>query len=386
MQVAAYKYKVYSQNRNHRKRLEEFLRTAAWIYNHCIALHKRYYRLYRKSLPKAKLQSHIARMKKRCFPQWELVNSMAAQEITDRIYAGYDRFFKKEAKHPPSFKSRRRYRSVTFKSSGWTLDGNVLTINKLGLRLKFHMSRPIDGKIQTVCVKCDAVGDWWLSFSVRKEGSPKQVKPMTGKTAGFDFGMKHFLTGADGIRIDSPLYLFRSLDELRKKSRQLSRKGEGSNSRKKAKLELARFHRRIGNLRSDFHWKLANRLVSEYDTICLETLNMKGMQQMWGRKIGDLGFAEFVKILSVMCAKHHKNLVKVNQWEATSKTCSRCGHKEKEMPLNIRRWVCPECGAHHDRDVNAARNILRAGTSALGRGSVRPAPQAAPDDTRIPFL
>ena len=127
MQVVAYRYKVYSQNRNHRKRLEEFLRTAAWIYNHCIALHRRYYRLYKKSLPKAKLQSHIARMKKRCYPSWELVNSMAAQEITDRIYSGYDRFFKKEAKRPPAFRNWRKYRSVTFKSSGWTLDGNVLT-------------------------------------------------------------------------------------------------------------------------------------------------------------------------------------------------------------------------------------------------------------------
>lgn len=374
MQVVAYKYKVYSQNRNHQKRLEEWLRTAAWIYNHCVALHKRYYKLYHKSLPKAKLQSHIAKMKQRCFSIWKQIDAQATQEITDRIYAGYDRFFAKDAKHPPTFKNWRKYKSVTFKQTGYTLNGNVLTINKLKLRLKFHMSRPIDGKVQTVCVKRDAVGDWWLSFSIRKEDFPRQIKPMTGKTAGFDFGLKHFLTGADGRRIDSPLYLFHSLDVLRRKSRKLSKKQKGSNSREKAKLELARFHRRISNLRSDFHWKLANQLVSEYDTICLETLNTKGMQQMWGRKIGDLAFAEFVKTLSVMCAKHRKKLVKINQWEATSKTCSRCGHKEKEMPLNIRKWVCPACGTNHDRDVNAAQNILRVGTSTLGRGSVSPIP------------
>ena len=374
MQVVAYKYKVYSQNRNHQKRLEELLRTAAWIYNHCIALHKRYYRLFKKSLPKTKLQSHIAKMKKRCYKQWELVHSMAAQEITDRINAGYDRFFAKAAKHPPTFKNWRKYKSVTFKSCGWTLNGNVLTINKLKLRLKFHLSRPIDGKIQTVCVKRDAVGDWWLSFSIRKEDNLKQVKPMTGKTAGFDFGLKHFLTGNDGQKIDSPQYLFHAIGELRRKSRNLSKKVKGSNSRKRAKLELARFHRRISNLRSEFHWKLANQLVTEYDTICLETLNTKAMQQMWGRKIGDLAFAEFVKILSVMCKKHNRSLAQINQWVATSKTCSHCGHKEKEMPLNVRKWTCPECGEVHDRDINAAKNILRVGTSALGRGSVRPTP------------
>jgi putative transposase len=254
------------------------------------------------------------------------------------------------------------------------LNGNVLTINKLKLRLKFHLSRPIDGKIQTVCVKRDAVGDWWLSFSIRKEDNLKQIKPMTGKTAGFDFGLKHFLTGNDGQKIDSPQYLFHSISELRRKSRSLSKKTKGSNSRKRAKLELARFHRRISNLRSDFHWKLANKLVTEYDTICLETLNTKAMQQMWGRKIGDLAFAEFVKILSVMCKKHNRNLVQINQWEATSKTCSHCGHREKEMPLNVRKWTCPECGEIHDRDINAAKNILRVGASTLGRGSVRPTP------------
>ena len=374
MQVVAYKYKVYSQNRNHRKRLEDFLRTAAWIYNHCIALHKRYYKLYHKTLPKAKLQSHIAKMKKRCYKKWEMVNSMAAQQITDRIYDGYQRFFDKDAKHPPTFKNWRKYKSVTFKSSGWTLNGNVLTINSLKLRLKFHRSRPIDGKVQTVCIKRDAAGDWWLSFSIRKEDNLKQVKPMTGKTAGFDFGLKHFLTGNDGRKIDSPQYLFHSISELRRKNRNLSKKTKGSNSRKRAKLELARFHRRISNLRSDFHWKLANRLVTEYDTICLETLNTKAMQQMWGRKIGDLAFAEFVKVLSGMCKKHNKTLVQISQWEATSKTCSHCGHKEKEMPLNIRKWTCPKCGEVHDRDVNAAKNILRVGTSTLGRGSVRPTP------------
>jgi putative transposase len=197
---------------------------------------------------------------------------------------------------------------------------------------------------------------------------------MTGKTAGFDFGLKHFLTGNDGQIIDSPQYLFHAISELRRKSRNLSKKVKGSNSRKRAKFELARFHRRISNLRSDFHWKLANRLVSEYDTICLETLNTKAMQQMWGRKIGDLAFAEFVKVLSVMCKKHNRTLVQINQWEATSKTCSHCGHKEKEMPLNVRKWTCPECGEIHDRDINAAKNILRVGTSALGIGSVRPTP------------
>lgn len=386
MQVVSYKYKVYSQNRNHEKRLNELMRTTAWIYNHCIALHKRYYRLYHKTLQKFALQSHIAKMKNRCYKQWGLVNSMTAQQITERIYDGYARFFKREAKRPPTFKSWRKYKSVTFKSSGWMLNGNVLTINKLKLRLKFHLSRPIDGKIQTVCVKRDAVGDWWLSFSVKKEIKLEQATPMTGRTAGFDFGLKYFLTQDDGTKIESPLFLFHNLSKLRSESRKLSKKVKGSNGRKKSKLSLARLHRHMANQRNDFQWKLAHRLVSEYDVICLETLNMKAMQKLWGRKISDLSFAFFVEKLSWLCTKYGKKLQQITQWEATSKICSHCGFRMNDMPLNIRKWTCPQCGEVHDRDVNAAKNILRVGTSTLGRDSVSPATQAAADDARIPLL
>lgn len=333
-----------------------------------------------------RLQSHLLKLRKSSYSQWKIIGSQSVQQICERINNGYKNFFNRTAKHLPTFKNWRKYRSVTFKQAGYTLNGNVLTVNALKLRLKFHLSRPVDGRIQTLSVKRDAVGDYWIIMSVRRNEESSTSKPMTGKTAGFDFGMKHFLTQDNGTRIESPLTLFNHLDELRRKSRNLSKKKKGSNGRNKARLSLARLHRKISNIREDFQWKTAIRIVSDYDVICMETLNMKAMQKVWGRKINDLSFTSFVSKLSWLCAKYGKKFVQIDRWEASSKTCSSCGYKTEKMPLNIRKWTCPQCGREHDRDINAAKNILRVGTSTLGRGGVSPAMQVATDDARIPFL
>ncbi len=311
------------------------------------------------------MQEHIAKVKKRCYPQWTEVSSQAIQEIIERIYHGYELFFRKEAKRPPKFKSWWKYKSITFKVAGWSLDGNEFIINKQRIKLRFHKSREIDGKIQTITLKRDNCGDWWLIFTIRKETSVSTHAPMTGKTAGLDFGLKHFLTSDEGVIIESPEFLKHSLNVLRKKSKNLSKKVKGSNNRCKASLDLARYHRKTANQRNEFHWKTAISLAREYDAIFIEDLNIKAMQRRWGRKISDLAFSDFVRILEWICKKNGKELVKINRWEATTKTCSECGFKMAEIPLKVREWDCPQCGTHHDRDVNAAKNIKRVGASTL---------------------
>lgn len=368
-----YKYKVYTQNRNHQNRLEGYLRTAAWVYNHCIALHKRYYRLYHKQLGEYDLKKHLTKLKRqKRYENWSILSSQSIQQIAEKISDGYKRFFKRQAKRPPTFRSWRKYKSVTLKNTGWALDGNLFTINALKLRLKFHKSRELEGQLKTVTLKQDAIGDWWVCFSLERENTIK-VKPKTGRSAGFDFGMKIFLTGSDGERIASPLVLFHSLKQVRRDSRCLSKKQKGSRSRMKARVALARLYRRIECQREDFQWKVANDLVSRYDLLCFEDLNIKGMQRIWGRKIGDLAFSSFLNRVEYLAGKHGKKVVKISRWEPSSKTCSCCGHREKELSLDTRQWTCPECGAYHDRDVNAAKNILRVGTSTLEGGAANPA-------------
>jgi len=371
---ATYKYKVYTQNRNHTVRFDKQLSTACWVYNHCIALHKRYYSLYHKSLSANKLKVHLTKLKKQeKYQQWNKLSSQSIQQIAEKIDDGYKKFFKKQAKRPPTFRSWRKYKSITFKNTGWSLNGNEFVINSIGLRLRFHKSRELDGIIKTVTIKKDAVGDLWICFSLDNVQNQTQIQPKTGKAAGFDFGMKIFLTVSDGQEIASPQTLLQNLDKLRKVSNHFSRKRKGSASRKKAKLQLEKLHRKIANQREDFQWRMANDLVKKYDVLCFEDLNMKGMQMLWGRKISDLAFAAFMNKVEYLATKHEKEVKKVDRFYPSSKTCGYCGHVYKELTLKERSWTCPNCDTTHDRDLNAAKNILMVGTSTMEGGIIRPA-------------
>ena len=177
--------------------------------------------------------------------------------------------------------------------------------------------------------------------------------------------MKTFLTASDGEDVESPLFFKQNREAIQKANRNLSRKKKGSANRKRARLELARLHKKTANQRKDFHFKLARNLSGEYATICIEDLNMKAMQKLWGRKISDLGFSEFVNVLEYQCSKTGSIVVKISRFYPSSKTCSHCGHVLDNLPLSVREWTCPNCGAEHERDRNASINILRVGASTL---------------------
>ena len=176
--------------------------------------------------------------------------------------------------------------------------------------------------------------------------------------------MKTFLTLSDGTKIASPEFYKQGLNAVRSANKALSGKQKGSQAWYRAKRHLARVHKKIANQRRDYFFKLALRLVRKYDTIAIETLNLEGMKRLWGRKISDIAFGEFSLILQWTCAKYGKTLLKVGRWTATTKPCHRCGHHNANLTLSDRQWTCLECGCLHDRDVNAAINILQAGVPA----------------------
>ena len=315
--MKTYKFKLYQSQRN--KHLHRSINAAGNIYNHCIALHKRYYRMFGKHLNKNKLMKHIAKLRNKN-EYWQLVGSQAVQDIAQRIDKAYQLFFKhyKKGVRPPSFRKRIKYKSFTLKQAGYKfLDGNKL---KIGKRIyKFWRSREIQGKIKTLTIKRNPLGEVFI-FIVTDYVEQKSIT-MTGKNAGFDFGLKTFLTCSDGTEIKSPLFLKQSLKELKLACRQHSRKKKGSNNREKARKNLVRVHEKVTNRRNDWFWKLAHKLIDKFDYLFFETLNLKGMQRLWGRKIGDLAFAEFLKILDFVAEKKSKTVSYIDQWYPSTKTC-----------------------------------------------------------------
>ncbi|MEO0804408.1 MAG: transposase [Cyanobacteria bacterium J06642_2] len=365
-------FKLYAHKRN--RHLHRTINAAGWVWNHCIALHKRYYRRWGKHLSCARLQKHIAKLRRRN-PVWQQVGSQAVQDVCQRIERGYQLFFKHHQRgvRPPSFRKVRKYKSFTLKQAGYKfLDGNRIRIG--GRVYCYWKSRAIEGQVKTVTVKRNALGELFLFVTVQGEPNPIPTAEPS-RIAGFDFGLKRFLSCSEGAEhdVDSPLFLKQSLSEIRRASGQLSRKQKGSGGRRRARLNLARRHDDVANRRADWFWKLAHRLTDEFDVLCFETLNLKGMQRLWGRKVGDLGFASFLQILEWVAQKKGKQVVFIDPWYPSSKTCHGCGHVLKSLTLDVRRWRCPSCGGENDRDRNAAMNIKKVGVSTFGLGEVRQA-------------
>lgn len=371
--IRTYKYKLYKTKKD--KHIHDVINISGIIYNHCIALHKRYYKLYGKSLNKFQLQKHLTKLKKRDkYSFWKKVPSQSIQDITVRIDNAYKKFFdytKGKTKlrvSPPTFKAVKKYKSYILKGKvGYKLEDNVISLN--GYKYKFWKSREINGVIKTVTVKRDNIGDFYICIALEIESSKYNIT--SSKTVGIDFGLSKFLALSDKKNIDSPLFHLKNLSKLKRLNRNLSKKKKGSNNRRLAKKQLAKLHIKIANQRKDYFHKLSNDLANSYDTIFIEDLNMKAMQRVWGRKVSDLAFSEFINILS-----YKTNIVKIDRFYPSSKTCSCCGTVNesinKDMKnLKHRVFKCNTCNLEIDRDLNASINIHKVGASTLRGETVR---------------
>jgi putative transposase len=300
------------------------------------------------------------------------IHSQVAQNVLKRVAFAFDNFFRrvKEGQRSgyPRFRSRSRYNSFTYSQSGFSLKSNKLHLSKIG-KVKIHLSRPIEGEIKTCTIKREADG-WYAIFAV--ENSKKEVAPAPKESVGVDVGIESFATLSDdeAAPIENPQYFRRAEGDLKRAGRQVSRRVKGSKRRKKAVRLLAKKHLKVKRQRRDFHFKEARKLVSQYQSIKVEDLNIKVMvkNHHLAKSISDAGWGQFIMIVVFKAEEAGRTVIKVNP-SYTSQDCSSCGQRN-QIRLATRIYRCSRCDLVIHRDRNGAKRIEQKGR-AVPSGSRR---------------
>ncbi|WP_235809546.1 transposase [Methanofollis ethanolicus] len=290
------------------------------------------------------------------------VNSQSLQSANKNLDNAFTRFFR-EKKGFPRFKSKKNPVQSFQVPQSYSVDFDQrwIKLPKISkIRTIFH--RIFTGKMKYATVSVTSTGKWFVNILV-DDGKPEpEPAPFSlDTTLGIDVGLKDFATLSTGEKVENPRYLKTSLQRLKVLQRRVSRKVKGSKNREKAIQRLARCHEKIANQRNDFLHKISNRIVSENQAIAVESLNIDGMMKNHhlAQGIGDVSWYAFFTMLEYTCRTYGKTLLKIGRFDPSSKICSKCGYLKQDLALSDREWVCPDCGTHHDRDINAAINIKK---------------------------
>ena len=328
------------------------------------------------------------------------VSSVPLQQALRHQHQAFTAFLARRARCP-RFKSRRGRQAAHYTRRAFTMRGGQLRLAKTAGPLRFTWSWPdvdvtaLDPTMVVISREPD--GRWYVTFTIDTHG-PEPLE-QAGRAAGVDLGVTDFAVTSDGEKIANPRHLARKARNLARYQRRLARCRNGSANRAKAAAKAARAHRKVRDARRDFLHRASTRLIRENDIIVIEDLNVSGMlrNRRLARAISDCGWGEFRRQLAYKCERAGRNLVVIGRWYPSSKTCSACGHLLAELSLGTRQWTCPSCGARHDRDINAAKNILAAGQAVTACGAgvrhpgtsrVRPAVKQEPQPVTagIPVL
>ena len=296
------------------------------------------------------------------------INSQTLQHALRHLETAYVNFFRGNAKFP-NFKSKKSKNSFSVPQHVVVKDGKIF-FPKFKDGIKFKQHREIIGTIKSATVSLTPTGKYFVSILTEQTYEPYGK---TNKSVGIDLGLKDFAVTSDGRKYKNNRYTKKYQRKLKREQQHLSRKQHGSHQYEKQRLKVARIHEKIANSRTDNLHKVSTELVKHYDIICIEDLNVKGMvkNHRLTKHITDASWGTFVQFLSYKCELNDKTLVKIGRYYPSSQSCSECGHVNKEVKdLKVREWTCPNCGCVHDRDVNAAKNILREGLRDISAGTV----------------
>ena len=371
MQKRAYKYRFYPTDEQ-KKILAQTFGCCRFVYNWGLSTRKTAYFQHGKSLYYNDLAAMLPALKEQ-YPWLRDTSSVPLQQALRHLDRAFVNFFEGRAAYP-TFKKKRHEQSATFVSNAFMWDRQALTLAKMDapLEIVWHRPLPQGCKPSSVTIIKDSANRYFVSILVADDIKPL---PMVNQMVGLDLGIKSMVALSTGESVGNPRYFAKDEKRLAKAQRRLAKKKKGSKNRNKARLKVAKIHARIADRRRDYQHKLSTRIAHENQVICVESLAVKNMvkNHSLAKAISDVGWGEFVHQLEYKSQWYGRTLIKIDRFYPSSKTCHACKHVLDSLLLDIREWVCPACGVVHDRDTNAALNILAEGLSAAAcGGSVRP--------------
>jgi len=304
------------------------------------------------------------------------VSSVPLQQALRHQQTGFSNFFAGRARYP-KFKSKRHKQAATFMNTAFKYRDGALYMAKSTAPLDVRWSRTLPSAPSSINITRDVAGRYFVSCLCEFE--PASL-PFSPKTTGIDVGLKDLFVTDSGFKSGNPRHTAKYAARLALLQRRLSKKARGSKNRAKARMKVARLHAKIADCRLDALHKATRKLINENQVVCVESLKVKNMirNPTLSKAIADAGWGEFMRQLKYKAEWAGRSVVAIDPFFPSSKRCSCCGFTLQKMPLDVKKWSCPECGAYHDRDVNAARNIKAAGLAVLAHGEpVNPEPHKA---------
>ncbi|MDU6681726.1 MAG: RNA-guided endonuclease TnpB family protein [Varibaculum cambriense] len=359
----SFEYRIYP-NRQQVQLLARTFGCVRLVYNHFLEEKIKVYKETSQSLKYGDCCRMLTQLKRLEDTAWlSEVEAAALQQSLRDLDRAFKNFFTQKWVGFPKFK-KKMARKIYRTTYGKIIDESHVWIPKVG-RVKARISRPVEGRIVSATIKQVPSGKYFIVFTC--VDIPEPSKSNAGKVVGIDLGIASLVTTSDGEKIEGVADTRKLEKKLVKEQRKLSRKKKGSNNRAKQKIKVARVHEKIANKRKDHLHKVTAKLISENQVVCAETLNVEGMMKNHhlAKSIAMQSFATLLGFLEYKARERGKIFVQVDRWFASSKTCHSCGVKADAMPLNIRSWQCKSCGTRHDRDINAAQNILAEGIRVL---------------------
>lgn len=361
MQHRAYKFRIYPTPEQETV-LRKTLGACRFVYNWALAQRREAWVQQKKSVSYNVSSKALTEFKEAPEREWlSEVSSVCLQQSLRNLDSAFVNFFKKRSAYP-AFKSRKNGGSARFMDNAFRIEGDSLFLAKIKTPISVRWSRTLPSQSSQVTISQNAAGQWFASFLCEEE---IEKLPVSQNRVGIDVGIESFCTLSNGEKFSQPKSVRRARKKLARLQRQHSRKQKGSKNREKARRKVARLHQHISDVRKDFLHKLSTKLIRENQVIALEDLNVRGMMKnrKLSRAISEQGWRDFRSMLEYKAEWYGREILVVDRFYPSSKTCSCCGAKAS-FGLDVREWTCGGCGANHSRDVNAAKNILAAGQVA----------------------